>query len=108
MPADMRCLRWSALLGTMTSTRLILMENPRVLRKPTSRSTDRTAPHPCHVTRNRRAEHAGKGRIGVLRAELSASLRENLVGQIGRLSSREAATQWAASALKAKNSLGAV
>jgi hypothetical protein len=52
--------------------------------------------------------HLDRGRpnrTGVLREELSASLRESLLAQIAQLESQEAATQWAASAIKAKNSL---
>ncbi len=52
----------------------------------------------------------GNGRMvgngtGVLRAELSASLRETLIAQIAKLDSREAAADWAAKALRPKNSL---
>jgi hypothetical protein len=57
----------------------------------------------------------GNGRLGgpthrsaaILKAELSASLRERLVEQVIALGTRTAATKWAATALAAKNSLTA-
>jgi hypothetical protein len=68
-------------------------------------------PPVSHVPRrpgNGRLDRGQKNRIGVLREELSASLRETLVAQIASLSSREGAASWAAKALPAKNSLTAV
>src|SRR5437764_1421073 len=56
---------------------------------------------------NGRLIAAEKNRTGALRAELSASLRETLVAQIVKLDSGEAAANWAAKALKPKNSLSA-
>jgi hypothetical protein len=56
---------------------------------------------------NGRFDGRQKSRTGVLREELSASLRDTLVVQIAGLSSREGATTWAAKALPAKNSLTA-
>jgi hypothetical protein len=70
----------------------------------TMKETD-AAPGVSRRSGNERVE--GKIRRGALRDELSASLRESLLAQIGKLPSREAATYWAASALKAKNSLSA-
>jgi hypothetical protein len=56
---------------------------------------------------NTRLVQAEKNRSGILRAELSASLRETLIAQIAKLDSSEAAINWAAKALKPKNSLTA-
>ena len=54
---------------------------------------------------NGRLEGPSRSRTAILRAELSASLRERLIAQVATLRSRDAATEWAGSALAAKNSL---
>jgi len=71
--------------------------------EPPLTSSRRNAPNDPRKPGNGR--EAEKNRSGVLRAELSASLRETLIAQIAKLDSRDAAIKWAAKALKPKNSL---
>jgi len=73
--------------------------------EPPLTSSRRNAPNVPRKPGNGR--EAEKNRSGVLRAELSASLRETLIAQIAKLDSRDAAIKWAAKALKPKNSLTA-
>ena len=56
---------------------------------------------------NGRLESPSRIRTAILRAELSASLRERLEAQVASLVSHDAAAQWARGALTAKNSLTA-
>jgi len=71
--------------------------------------------HRWATSRLPRARRPGNGRLvgptntsaAILRAELSASLRARLVEQVTVLGSGEAAIEWAATALAAKNSLTA-
>jgi len=75
--------------------------------EPPLRSPRRNVPNVPRNPGNTRLVQAEKNRSGILRAELSASLRETLIAQIAKLDSSEAAINWAAKALKPKNSLTA-
>jgi hypothetical protein len=74
---------------------------------PPLESQRREVPSVPRKPSNGRLGRTEKNGTYVLRAELSASLRETLIAQIAKLDSREAAANWAAKALKPKNSLTA-
>ena len=78
-------------VGPATALKLQRRDGPNVSRKPG----------------NGRLDAKEKNRTSVLRAALTASLRETLIAQIAKLETREAAANWAAKALRSKNSLTA-